>query len=138
MDVVTKLVRSRIMAAVRSQHTRSTERKLRALLTCAGISGWKYQVRNLPGKPDFVFARKRIAIFVDGCFWHGCPKCYRRPHSSRRYWDAKVAGNMRRDDRIRNRLRRMGWRVLRIWEHELVTSPANCVKKIQRELAAKP
>ncbi len=135
MDVVSKLARSRIMAAVRSEHTRSTEYKLRAVLVSAAIRGWRYQARDLPGKPDFVFVRQRLAVFVDGCFWHGCPKCYRHPHSSRAYWDAKIAGNMERDRRNRARLRRMGWRVVRIWEHELVTSPAKSVRKIQRKLS---
>ena len=71
------------------------------------------------GKPDFVFARKRVVVFVDGCFWHGCPKCYRRPSSRCSYWDAKVAANKARDRRVTRTLRRMGWRVVRIWEHEL-------------------
>jgi DNA mismatch endonuclease (patch repair protein) len=95
------------------------------------------QAANLPGKPDFTFSRRGLAVFVDGCFWHGCPRCYRRPHSRRRYWDAKVAGNILRDRQNSARLRRMGWRVMRIWEHELVTSPAKCVERIKRKLTAK-
>jgi DNA mismatch endonuclease (patch repair protein) len=138
MDTVGKRERSRIMAAVRSKNTRSTEWKLRAILISAGIRQWRYQLPGMPGKPDFVFPVEKLAIFVDGCFWHGCPKCYRRPSSRRSYWDAKVAHNILRDRRNRSRLRRECWRVVRIWEHQLVTSPANCVKRIQRKLSDEP
>jgi len=119
MDTLNKRERSRTMAAVRGKDTRSTERRLRAKLVAAGIRGWRCQVANMVGKPDFVFARKRVVVFVDGCFWHGCPKCYRRPSSRCSYWDAKVAANKARDRRVTRTLRRMGWRVVRIWEHEL-------------------
>jgi DNA mismatch endonuclease (patch repair protein) len=61
----------------------------------------------------------RVVIFVDGCFWHGCPRCYRRPASNTKYWDSKVSKNRQRDRKVRVTLRRCGWRVLRIWEHEL-------------------
>lgn len=86
---------------------------------------------ELPGKPDFIFLTKKVAVFVDGCFWHGCPKCYRRPHSRQEYWDAKVLYNLSRDRRNRARLRRMGWRVLRVWEHEITVSPASACEKIK-------
>lgn len=136
MDTVSKRERSRIMAAVRSQQTRSTERKLRAVLVAAGMRGWRYQISSLPGKPDFVFPRKKLVVFVDGCFWHGCPKCYRRPNSRRAYWDAKVASTMGRDRSHRAKLRRRGWCVIRIWEHELAKNPQGCIVKIQALLNA--
>ncbi len=124
------------MSAVHSRHTRSTERKLRGALVSAGVRGWRCQVPGIPGKPDFVFARKRVAVFVDGCFWHGCPKCYRCPHSSRGYWEAKVIGNAQRDRRNRSKLRRQGWCVVRIWEHELAISPKQCVLRIRKALSS--
>ncbi len=130
MDTVSKAERSRIMAAVRSKNTRSTERRLRAILIRSKVRGWRYQVKELPGKPDFVFPRKKIVVFVDGCFWHGCSLCYRRPASSQDYWDAKVAGNIARDRRTRACLRRLGWSVLRIWEHEISQSLGRCMKRI--------
>jgi DNA mismatch endonuclease (patch repair protein) len=74
---------------------------------------------NLPGKPDFIFRSERLAIFLDGCFWHGCPRCYRPPQDNRSYWKKKLIGNRRRDRRRSRELRLLGWRVLRIWEHTL-------------------
>lgn len=119
-DHVTPDVRSRIMRAVKSKGSRTTERRLRALLVRHGFRGWRMHAADLPGKPDFVFSELKLAIFVDGCFWHGCPKHYRRPNSSQEYWDAKVQRNMKRDAANRAALRSSGWRVLRLWEHELV------------------
>ena len=120
MDRVSKNTRSRIMRAVRSGDNKSTERKLRASLVGAGVRGWKLRPSDLPGKPDFVFETERLTVFVDGCFWHGCPDCYRRPASSQDYWDAKVRRNVERDQANAVALESMGWSVLRIWEHELV------------------
>ena len=105
------------MAAIRSRGNKATELKLAAMLRAAGITGWRRH-QPLPGRPDFIFRPARLAVFVDGCFWHGCPKCYRRPASNRKYWDAKVARNKCRDRLVNQTLRRSGWRVLRIWEHE--------------------
>lgn len=124
------------MASIRSAGNQTTELRLLKLMRTAKVSGWRRNMKLL-GKPDFVFRAQRVALFVDGCFWHGCPCCYRRPKSRRMYWDAKVAGNIARDCLNRVRLRRMGWSVLRIWEHELVTSPAKCVTRIQRKLHVK-
>ncbi len=119
MDTVDKPTRSRTMRAVKSKGNRSTEARLRALLARRGVRGWKVQAAQVRGSPDFIFPSERVAIFVDGCFWHGCPRCYRRPSSSRTYWDAKVQRTITRDNRNRARLRREGWSVLRLWEHAL-------------------
>lgn len=102
----------------------------------AKIRGWRVQARDLLGVPDFVFDKERLAIFVDGCFWHGCPQCYRRPKSSRKYWDAKVQGNMARDKKVRGKLRRAGWSIIRIWEHELLTT-GQVITRIERQLEKK-
>ena len=136
-DHVSAENRSEIMRAVKSRNVRSTEKALRAAMVGEGICGWRMYRQNLPGVPDFVFAKQKLAIFVDGCFWHGCPKCYRRPHSNTSYWDAKVLGNIARDLSVNKACRIAGWRVLRIWEHQLAKSPTNCVRRIQRELTAK-
>jgi DNA mismatch endonuclease (patch repair protein) len=119
MDTVPPEIRSRVMAQVRSQRNRSTEWRLRAYLIRAGIRGWKLNSSDIRGKPDFVFLEERLLLFVDGCYWHGCPKCYRRPSSNTEYWDAKVARNRTRDLKTTAELKRDGWRVLRIWEHQL-------------------
>jgi DNA mismatch endonuclease (patch repair protein) len=119
------------MRAVKSSHGKSTERSLRARLVAAGVRGWQMHVRDLPGTPDFVFSKARLAIFVDGCFWHGCVVCYRRPHSSQDYWDVKVKMNRRRDARVNRELRRTGWSVRRIWEHELHSS-----RRVSERIAA--
>ena len=136
-DTLSKSHRSALMARVKSAGNTTTELRLIHMMRDAGIHGW-LRGQKLTGHPDFVFCKKRLAVFVDGCFWHGCPRCYRRPKSRRKYWDAKIAGNILRDRRNRAHLRRDGWQVVRIWEHELVTSPAKCVKRIQRKLIDKP
>jgi DNA mismatch endonuclease (patch repair protein) len=110
------------MAKVKSAGCKSTELSLARLLRRKGLGGWR-RGSLLKGRPDFVFPKLRIAVFVDGCFWHGCPRCYRRPNSRRAYWDAKVARNQRRDKSVNRLLRKQGWRVLRVWEHELKNVP---------------
>lgn len=118
MDTVSPKTRSRIMSQVRSSGNRSTELRMIQVLKGAKISGWR-RGYPLPGKPDFVFPKQRLAVFVDGCFWHGCRRHCRLPNSKRRYWVAKIEGNKRRDKEIKRLLRKAGWKVLRIWEHEL-------------------
>jgi DNA mismatch endonuclease (patch repair protein) len=129
-DRMTRVQRSRTMAAVRSRGNLSTEVALVEILRDARISGWRRHVA-LVGRPDFVFRRHRVVIFVDGCFWQGCPRCYTRPATRRSYWDAKVMRNRARDARQRRNLRAGGWSVLRIWEHEL-ERPARVLIKLKR------
>ena len=134
-DIVSKQRRSEVMAAVRSYGNRATELRLVALLRRQGITGWRRR-QNLFGKPDFVFRRQRVALFVDGCFWHGCSRCYRRPATRRSYWDAKVQGNKQRDRLVVRILGQTGWGVLRIWEHELARRhEPRMVRRIRRALA---
>lgn len=131
MDKVDALTRSRTMAAVRSKGNRSTEWRLRPFLVKAGIRGWKVQALGLPGKPDFIFCKERIAVYVDGCFWHGCSKCCRLPQSNRKYWIAKITRNKKRDKENIRRIIALGWQAVRLWEHELKANPVACVKKIR-------
>lgn len=119
-DWLTLQQRSYNMASIRSRGNITTEGTLASVLRSAGLTGWRRHV-PLPGKPDFVFRPQRVAVFVDGCFWHGCPRCYRLPEDNRGYWSAKVAGNRRRDRKADAELRTLGWKVLRIWEHSLRT-----------------
>ena len=117
-DTVSKKKRSQVMATIRSKGNKATELKLASILRAAGVKGWR---RHLPltGKLDFVFSRDRVALFVDGCFWHGCPTHCRRPNSNRGYWFSKILRNRKRDAAVQKDLRASGWRVLRIWEHDL-------------------
>jgi len=117
-DWLTRRQRSHNMASIRSVGNRTTEQAFAKLLRLAGISGWRRHI-SLPGKPDFVFPSRRLAVFLDGCFWHGCPKCYRLPSDNRMYWRAKLSSNIRRDKRVVRTLRLRGWDVVRIWEHQL-------------------
>jgi DNA mismatch endonuclease (patch repair protein) len=117
-DVFSKRKRSQVMAAIRSKGNKDTEQKLVSILRLHGIKGWRRHPA-LPGKPDFVFHRERQAVFVDGCFWHGCKKHARLPKSNVAYWRAKLERNAMRDRRNTRLLRKRGWKVLRFWEHAL-------------------
>jgi len=136
-DWLTPQQRSHNMASIRSRGNATTEGALATLLRSAGITGWRRHW-PLPGRPDFVFHAQRLAVFADGCFWHGCPRCYRMPGDNRPYWSAKVADNRRRDRRTGAVLRAAGWRVLRIWEHSLKTlaGRVRTAARVQRALAA--
>jgi DNA mismatch endonuclease (patch repair protein) len=117
-DVFSKAKRSEVMARIRSHGNRATELVLAALFRRHGFTGWR---RRQPvfGKPDFIFRRSRVAVFVDGCFWHACPRHGTLPAGHRAFWRRKLAANQARARRVNRELRRRGWRVLRLWEHEL-------------------
>ena len=117
-DVFTQAERSKVMAAVRSRGNRSTELAMVAAFKEHKITGWRRHYA-VTGTPDFAFPRARLAVFVDGCFWHGCPKCGSLPASNRPYWEAKITRNARRDREQTKELRGRGWTVVRVWEHEL-------------------
>jgi len=120
MDIMNKEERSERMRRVRSKGNRSTEVRFRLALVRKGIRGWKMQDGSLVGRPDFVFPEAKVAIFVDGCFWHGCPVCKRPlPIANREYWENKIKFNMTRSRQVDQQLRSSGFRVLRIWEHSL-------------------
>lgn len=110
------------MKAIRSRGNKTTERRMRSVLLRAGVRGWEMHCSELPGKPDFVFRQIRLALFVDGCFWHGCHKCGHVPRQNRTYWSVKLMRNRARDVRVRRELKRLGWTVVRVWEHELSAS----------------
>lgn len=117
-DTVDKKKRSWIMEKIRSRYNKSTELKFIKVLKCQGITGWR---RNYPlvGKPDFVFPKNKVAVFIDGCFWHGCLKHCRMPSSNKKYWEQKIARNVQRDKKVAKELRLIGWQVVRFWEHDL-------------------
>ena len=117
-DVFTKEKRSAVMAAIRSRGNMATELRMVALFRAHGITGWRRHARVF-GKPDFVFRCGRIAVFVDGCFWHGCPRHGTMPTGNRAFWMAKLTRNAARDRDVNRTLRKAGWRVLRVWECDL-------------------
>ena len=114
-DMFTRNHRSEIMARIRSRGNKTTELRLIAIMRRYGIKGWR-RGSKLPGKPDFVFPRARLAVFVDGDFWHGNPRKFRVPKSNQVYWEGKIRRNQSRDGEINLQLEKLGWRVLRIWE----------------------
>jgi DNA mismatch endonuclease (patch repair protein) len=108
--------RSRLLGRVRHQGT-APEIELRRGLRRAGL---RYRLRySLPGSPDLVLVASRLAIFVDGCFWHGCPLHGTIPKTNTSFWQAKILRNRERDNSVDQRLATLGWMVIRVWEHEI-------------------
>ncbi len=116
------------MARVRSSGNKATEKRLIKIFRENSIKGWR---RNclLPGKPDFVFPKERIVVFVDGCFWHACPIHGTIPKTNREFWEKKISRNSERDKEVNRQLSDKGWRVVRIWQHEL-KEPENVLLKL--------
>jgi DNA mismatch endonuclease (patch repair protein) len=128
-DNLTPEQRSYSMSRIRSRGNSSTELRLIELMRGAGVSGWRRKSK-LSGKPDFVFPRFHTAVFVDGCYWHGCRKCALSSKSNTEYWKPKIAGNIKRDRTNTRKLKDDGWNVVRIWEHDLKSKPMKCLAKI--------
>lgn len=133
-DVFSREKRSEIMSRVRGRDNKATEFAMSVVLRRNGISGWRRHAR-LFGKPDFIFPKQRVALFVDGCFWHCCPKHSSRPVMNRTFWDKKLARNRNRDKLVVRTLKRKGWKVLRVWQHELrENGERKLVRRIYRAL----
>ena len=124
--------RSKAMGAVRGRGNKTTELQLRLALVRAGIKGWRMHPSGVQGKPDVYFPRSKVAIFADGCFWHGCEKCGHFPRKNPSFWRAKIERNRARDGKTTAELETQGVRVLRFWEHELQEDLAGCVTRVQR------
>jgi DNA mismatch endonuclease (patch repair protein) len=136
VDVFTAQKRSEVMAKIRGRGNLATELALLQLLRDARISGWRRHL-PLPGRPDFAFSRARVAIFVDGCFWHGCPIHFTRPKNRADFWEGKIARNRKRDRRVDRKLRSLGWKVLRVWEHDLnARSRPKVLVRVMKAIAA--
>ncbi|HSH60414.1 MAG TPA: very short patch repair endonuclease [Acidimicrobiales bacterium] len=121
------LSKSEQMARVRSAETGPELSLRRAIWAMGG----RYRLRpRLPGSPDLVFTSARLAVFVDGCFWHGCPEHYRAPKANADFWRAKVERNVSRDRRVDGELSASGWRVLRVWEHEIRADVPNVAARV--------
>ena len=138
-DVFSKAKRSAVMSQIRSRGNKATELALAKFFRRHKITGWRRN-QKVFGKPDFVFSKLKLAVFVDGCFWHGCPKHGTQPKGNRAFWKKKFARNIARDRLVNRALRRANWRVLRIWEHTLrwatkkKTNEARLLRRIQKAL----
>lgn len=134
-DVFDTKRRSEVMSRIRGRGNRSTEQALASAFRQAGITGWRRHVAiklklgprvakhvgktELVVRPDFVFRREHVAVFVDGCFWHQCPLHSKVPESNREFWEQKLARNVERDRLVSRELKKAEWRVVRVWEHDL-------------------
>ena len=131
-DVLTKKQRSFNMSRIRSRNTKP-EITIRKKLYQTGLRNYRLHYK-LPGKPDIVYPRGKIAIFVDGCFWHKCPKCFVKPSSNIKFWEKKIASNTSRDKRISQLLKAEGWGVIRFWEHDIKNNLNACCTRVQKRL----
>jgi DNA mismatch endonuclease, patch repair protein len=116
------------MSMIRARDT-SPEIEVRRGLREAGFRGYSTRT-SLTGKPDIVFPRARLAVFVDGCFWHRCPIDYHPPRTRKQFWARKIARNVARDKAVCKELEREGWTVLRVWEHQVRESPESVIALI--------
>ncbi len=132
-DRMTRKQRSIVMSHIRGRDT-GPELRLRTALRSEGVRGYRISPKDIPGSPDITFTKQRIAVFVDGCFWHRCPLCYREPSSNIEFWRRKLSRNVERDGKINGILAKRGWKVLRIWEHEVREDVDQVAAEIAREL----
>jgi DNA mismatch endonuclease (patch repair protein) len=132
-DVFTKAKRSEVMSRIRGRGNKDTELAPVKLFRAHQITGWRRN-QKVFGKPDFVFPKLKLAMFVDGCFWHGCPKHATKPKQNRTFWHRKLSMNKHRDQIVNRTLRKAGWRVVRIWECDLARRSAVCIRRIQRAI----
>ncbi len=131
--LVTTRARSALMSRVRSKGNLSTEARLARLLRAKRVPGWRRHAA-LPGTPDFSFRKHKVAVFVDGCFWHGCPACYSSPKTNAAFWRAKLSENQQRDLRVARLLRQAGWRVVRLWECLVKDCPEAAVARVSKAI----
>lgn len=134
-DVFTKEKRSHVMARIRSSGNISTELAMVMLFRKAKITGWRRKSK-IQGRPDFVFPQEQVAIFIDGCFWHNCPRHCKLPKHNRKFWKSKLLKNSMRDRVVTRGLRKQGWKVLRIWEHQL-RKPESVITDVQMVLLSR-
>lgn len=117
-DVFSKEKRSEVMSRIKSKGNKDTEMAMIRILRLHHISGWR-RSQPILGKPDFIFPKLKVALFVDGCFWHVCPQHCNMPKNNQEFWKKKLLGNKKRDEFVSEELTKIGWQVIRVWEHEL-------------------
>lgn len=136
-DVFSKSQRSQIMSRVKSTGNKATESVFANALRKYGLNGWRRK-QKVFGHPDFVFWKQRVAIFVDGCFWHCCPEHGSLPADNAAFWQAKLARNRARDAIVNSTLTQRGWCVVRIWQHALSPTHIDDTMKWTRVVLEKP
>lgn len=132
-DVLSESQRSSCMSKIRGKDTKP-EMSLRRALWGVGL---RYRLKNkykLPGRPDIIFPRKKVVVYVDGCFWHRCPLHFQAPTGNKDFWKNKIDGNVERDRRYNEIILAMGWTVLRVWEHEIKGDLLGVVRRIDKVL----
>lgn len=135
-DNITPEKRRDTMRAVKSKDSKM-EVKFRSALWKLGLRFFK-NVNSLTGKPDIVFPKKKVVVFLDSCFWHGCLIHLRLPASNKEYWENKIGRNKIRDSQVSAEYVKTNWKVIRFWEHELKTEFEKCVSKVAEEVKKKP
>jgi DNA mismatch endonuclease, patch repair protein len=128
-------LRAKTMGAIRGVGNRTTEVLFRLAMVRSGIIGWNVRPKGIIGNPDFVFSNKKVVVFVDGCFWHGCPKCGHIPKTNTPFWTSKIDRNRARDDKVTQKLAIEAFRVLRFWEHEITTEMGSCLERLRKVLS---
>lgn len=131
-DVLTREQRHRCMSRIRSKNTKP-EVTLRSAVWARGLR-YRLHDSRLPGRPDMAFISAKVAVFVDGCFFHGCPDHAVLPKTNRYFWGRKLSANVRRDRHVDAELRAIGWRAIRIWEHEVKSNLDSAVIRLILEL----
>jgi DNA mismatch endonuclease (patch repair protein) len=132
-DPLTPAKRSALMSRVKTRDT-APELELRRALWAAGVRGWRLHPRRVPGRPDIAWLGRRVAVFVDGAFWHGHPDYYWG--QSGKFWDEKIDRNRSRDEKVTRELVEREWTVLRLWDFEVERDASGCVELIRTALAA--
>lgn len=119
MDKISKEQRSKNMSAIRSTGNKTTELKIIKIFKDYKITGWRRHKKGVFGSPDFIFPKLKVVLFVDGCFWHGCKKHCKMPKTNKKYWTSKIERNKQRDKEVNRYYKKEGWKVVRVWEHDL-------------------
>jgi DNA mismatch endonuclease (patch repair protein) len=134
-DALTREQRSALMSRVKTRDT-APEVALRRALWAVGVRGWRCHPKSVPGKPDLAWIGRRVAVFVDGAFWHGHPDHYWGQSGA--FWDAKIARNRARDELVNAELAERGWRVVRLWDFEVERDLPGCVAQLQKVVSVQP
>ncbi|MBI2063986.1 MAG: very short patch repair endonuclease [Candidatus Yanofskybacteria bacterium] len=129
-----KLSTSKVMSANKKSNT-GPEIILKKYIRKAGLRGYRLSPKNIPGRPDISFTKKKIAIFVHGCFWHRCPECsFPLPRDNKNFWSEKFKRNKARDQKKKKELQKLWWKVLTIWEHQIKDNPERAARFVAQSL----
>lgn len=134
-DVLTKKQRSYCMSQIRGKNT-EIEIDFCRCMRKLGLKGFR-KGHSLEGKPDYIFPKEKVAVFLDGCFWHACPRCYKEPKTNKKFWKTKAINNKIRDNMVTTMFRKKKWRVKRFWEHQIKRDPLICIETLKKFLKVK-